>query len=109
MIVQEIDASDLQTRLSNGEELQLLDIRSAGEVAQGMLPNSEHMAMHLIPIKINDIPKDKDVVLYCHSGARSHHACAYLAQQGFTNVINLRGGILGWARSGYEIAARMAG
>ena len=51
------------------------------------------------------LPKDRDVVLYCRSGARSYHACNFLNQQGIQNVINLRGGIIAWARQGYEIAA----
>jgi hypothetical protein len=46
------------------------------------------------------------VVLYCRSGARSYHACNFLNQQGIDNVINLRGGIIAWARNGYEIAPR---
>jgi rhodanese-related sulfurtransferase len=45
------------------------------------------------------------VVLYCRSGARSYHACNFLGQQGVDNVINLRGGIIAWARQGFEIAA----
>jgi rhodanese-related sulfurtransferase len=61
--------------------------------------------MHLIPLKMQDLPKDKEIVLYCRSGARSYHACAYLAQQGIDNCINLRGGIIAWARSGYDIVA----
>ncbi|RDH87611.1 MAG: sulfurtransferase [endosymbiont of Escarpia spicata] len=109
MLVQEIDSSDLQARISEGDDFYLLDIRSAGEVAQGMLPDSDHMPMHVIPLRMEELPKDKDVILYCHSGARSYHACAYLIQQGFENVINLRGGILGWARSGYQVAARKVG
>ncbi|QYZ67890.1 MAG: sulfurtransferase [Gammaproteobacteria bacterium (ex Lamellibrachia satsuma)] len=108
-MVQEIDSSDLQARISEGDDFYLLDIRSAGEVAQGMLPDSDHMPMHVIPLRMEELPKDKDVILYCHSGARSYHACAYLIQQGFENVINLRGGILGWARSGYQVAARKVG
>lgn len=107
-MVREIDAYDLQARVSRGEDFTLLDIRSAGELARGMLPDAEHLPMHLIPVRINDLPKDKDVILYCHSGARSYHACAYLAQQGFTNAINLSGGILGWARSGQQLAVRKA-
>jgi len=109
VLVQEIDSSDLQARISEGDDFYLLDIRSAGEVAQGMLPDSDHMPMHVIPLRMEELPKDKDVILYCHSGARSYHACAYLIQQGFENVINLRGGILGWARSGYQVAARKVG
>jgi rhodanese-related sulfurtransferase len=107
-MITEIDAHDLQARLNEGDDFLLLDIRSAGEVTQGMLPDAEHLPMHLIPLKINELPKDKAIILYCHSGARSYHACAYLAQQGYDNAINLRGGILGWARSGFQLAARLA-
>ena len=106
MQIKEIDSSELKNRLDAGEDIVLLDIRSEAELRQGILPDSEHLPMHLIPLKIQDLPKDKDVVLYCRSGARSYHACAFLAQQGVENVINLRGGILAWARSGYEIGRR---
>ncbi|MBV2126052.1 MAG: rhodanese-like domain-containing protein [Candidatus Thiodiazotropha endolucinida] len=107
-MIKEIDAHDLQARINEGDDYLLLDIRSAGEITQGVLPDAEHLPMHLIPLKISDLPKDKAIILYCHSGARSYHACAYLAQQGFQNAINLRGGILGWARSGFQLAARLA-
>ena len=105
-MVKEIDAYELQARLESGADFLLLDIRSAGELARGVLPEAEHLPMHNIPVRMNELPKDKEIVLYCHSGARSYHACAYLAQQGFDNVINLSGGILGWARSGYRLAMR---
>jgi rhodanese-related sulfurtransferase len=108
MMIKEIDANDLQVRIAKGDDFMLFDIRSDGELVQGVLPQAEHLPMHLIPLRIAELPKDKDVILYCHSGARSYHACAYLAQQGYENVINLRGGILGWARSGHQLAARMA-
>jgi len=108
MMIKEIDAYDLQARIAAGDDFMLLDIRSAGELAQGVLPDAQHLPMHLIPLRINELPKDKDVILYCHSGARSYQTCAYLAQQGYENVINLSGGILGWARSGYQLATRLA-
>ncbi len=108
MMIKEIDAYDLQTRIAEGDDFVLFDIRSDGELAQGVLPDAEHLPMHLIPLRMAELPKDKDVILYCHSGARSYHACAYLAQQGYSNAINLRGGILGWARSGYQLATRLA-
>ncbi len=108
IVVKEIDAAELQARIAKGDDLVLLDIRSTGELVQGMLPDADHLPMHLIPVRIDELPTDKDVVLYCHSGARSFHACAYLAQQGYENVINLQGGILGWARSGYQLAVRKA-
>jgi len=104
MMIQEIDAAELKARMDSQEPLDLLDIRSDAEVLQGILPGAEHLPMHLIPMKMHDFPKDQTVVLYCRSGARSYHACAYLMQQGITNVVNLRGGIISWAQHGYEIA-----
>ena len=104
MFVKEIDAADLRARIEAGEDLALIDIRSEAEVAQGILPEAEHLAMHLIPLRMNDLPKDRDVILYCRSGARSYHACNFLGQQGVDNVVNLRGGIISWARQGFEIA-----
>jgi rhodanese-related sulfurtransferase len=57
---------------------------------------------------MSEFPKDKEIVIYCRSGARSYHACSYLMQQGYQNVTNLRGGIIAWARGGYQIAAKLA-
>lgn len=98
-----MSVDELKARLERGDDLKLLDIRSEAEVLQGVLPKSEHLPMHLIPLRAQELPRDQDVVLYCRSGARSFHACAFLMQQGFRNVINLRGGIIDWARHGYEI------
>ena len=106
MVVKEIDAETLKKRLDANEDIELIDIRSDAEVAQGVLPKSDYLPMHMIPLRMADFPKDKDIILYCRSGARSFHACSYLMQQGITNCINLQGGIISWARSGYEIVQR---
>lgn len=108
MMVQEIDVAELKRRMDSGHEFVLYDIRSDAEVAQGMLPDAEHLAMHLIPLKMHDFPKEKEVILYCRSGARSYHACSYLQQQGIRNAVNLRGGIISWAQNGLEITSRAA-
>jgi len=104
-VVNEIDSIQLENQLATDNELYLLDIRSDAEVVHGMLPNSTHLPMHLLPVRISEFPKDRDIILYCRSGARSYHACRYLMQQGFENVINLKGGIIDWARNGFQIVA----
>jgi rhodanese-related sulfurtransferase len=101
-VVQEIDSLELERRLHGGEVL-LLDIRTDGEVARGILPQARHLPMQQIPASLEDLPRDQAVVLYCHSGVRSYHACVFLMGQGFDNVINLRGGILDWARRGLQV------
>ncbi len=102
-MVKEIDSLELAERLKSGKDTILLDIRGVNELMQGILPGSQHIPMHLLPLRISEFPKDKVIVLYCRSGARSYHACNFLQQQGLDNVINLRGGIVDWAQKGLEI------
>lgn len=102
-MVNEIDSFGLKDRMTAGEDLLLVDIRTPQEIVQAAIPNAIYIPMHLLPLRLDELPRDKDVVLYCRSGARSYHACQYLAQQGFDNAINLRGGIIAWARHGFEI------
>ncbi len=106
-MVKEIDSATLQSRMAAGDAVHLIDIRTPGEIASGVIPGTALLPMHLIPSRMGELPRDKEVILYCRSGARSYHACAYLMEQGFDNVVNLRGGILGWARGGFEIARRL--
>lgn len=103
-MIEEIDSETLHRRLIDGERVRLVDIRSLGEVAQGAIRGSDHLPMHLIPLRLSELPRDEEVVLYCRSGARSYHACTYLMQQGYTRVVNLRGGIVAWVRHGFEVA-----
>ncbi len=103
-MINEIDSESLHGRIARGERVLLVDIRTPEEIAQGAIPDAMHLPMHLIPIRINELPKDRDVVLYCRSGARSYQACSYMLQQGYDRVLNLRGGIIAWARHGYPIA-----
>lgn len=102
-MINEIDSESLRQRLTDGEEVLLVDIRTPAEIAQGAIPDAVLMPMHLIPLRLSELPKDREVVLYCRSGARSYQACAYLMQQGYDRVLNLRGGIIAWARHGFPI------
>jgi len=104
-VVKEIDSESLSRRLAEAEGLLLVDIRTPAEIAQGLIPGALQLPMHLIPLRMSEIPKDQDVVIYCRSGARSYQACAYLMQHGYGRVLNLRGGIIAWARHGLPIVA----
>ncbi|MBK5939204.1 rhodanese-like domain-containing protein [Halochromatium roseum] len=108
-MVTEIDSETLKSRLSNGDDVVLVDVRTPAEVAQGALPNAIHIPMAVIPVRAAELPRDRDLVIYCRSGARSYHSCQFLAQQGFDNAFNLRGGIIAWVRHGYEIGQINAG
>jgi rhodanese-related sulfurtransferase len=67
------------------------------------LPNAETEPVHLVPVRRKEWCHQRKIVFYCRSGARSAQVCAFLQQQGFSLVINLRAGIIGWYRQGYAI------
>lgn len=104
--INEIDAAGLKSLIDSGESFRLIDVRSSAEYNQGIIAGGEFMPLHTLPIKLNDLPSDQKVVFYCRSGARSAQACMFIGQN-VNNIeaINLRGGIISWARSGYEISA----
>lgn len=109
--IKEIDSSQLAAWLSeNPEAIRLVDVRSPAEMAQGILPGAEPMPLHLVPLHEAELrASDRPVVIYCRTGARSAQACMYLAARDpGTDYINLRGGIVDWARQGFEIVLPQA-
>ncbi|AGA34888.1 rhodanese-like protein [Thioalkalivibrio nitratireducens DSM 14787] len=103
--ISEVTPQTLEEWDAEGRPYRLVDVRSMAETERGVLPGAELVPLHLIPLRKDELSGDRPVVLYCQTGARSGQACAFLAQQGITNVHNLVGGIAGWARSGKPIVA----
>ncbi|MCW8983544.1 MAG: rhodanese-like domain-containing protein [Gammaproteobacteria bacterium] len=101
--INEIDVHELHNMISSDDVL-LVDVRSHAEVTQGAIPGASHLPLHLLPLQLDQLPRDKKIVFYCRTGARSAQACLYAANQGSDNVINLRGGIVAWVREGREVA-----
>lgn len=106
--VNEIDSATLKSWQEAGKSFRLLDVRSHAEFTQGMIQDGEPMPLNLIPLKTSELNTEQDIILYCRSGARSAQACAYLMQNGFERVYNLRGGIMDWVRGGNHVVAPAA-
>ncbi len=73
--------------LANGA--QLVDVRSSAEFARGALPNAINLPLQAIMSADQVISRDKAVILYCVTGARSSTAKTYLSQMGFDEVYDL--------------------
>lgn len=102
--VKEIDAAELAQWLSDKPEtLRVIDVREMGEIAAGTIPGAIPMPLATVPLRLQDIQRDETVVMICRSGARSAQACAFLQQQGYDQVFNLRGGMFAWAGAGQQI------
>lgn len=97
--VPEISPSELKTRLDGEDRLVLLDVREPHETLIADLPDNG--AQLQIPTgelaeRIHELDPDDAFVVYCRSGARSAWAVQLLQASGFENVLNLKGGVLGW-------------
>jgi len=101
--IKELDVNALQNHFNEGKKIRLLDVRSMGEIAQGVIPNAEAFPLNALPARLNEIDAEEITVLYCRSGARSGQGVGFMTQQGFDNVYNLRGGVMAWAQNGMPI------
>ena len=100
--VKEIDAPELARWMEDeGKEFRMIDVREPMELMQGTIPGAEAMPLSTLGNRLHEIDKERTVVFICRSGARSGQVCAYLAQNGYANTVNLRGGVIGWAQSGF--------
>lgn len=94
--MQEISVQELKELIDNNEDFQLIDVREPAEYDQANL-GGELIPLQTIPNNIEKISKDKRVIVHCRSGKRSANAISFLEQNyGFTNLQNLKGGIMAW-------------
>jgi len=93
----EIDVRELKRKMDAKENFFLLDVREPNEYQIGRIPGSTLIPLGEVPQRYQEIPKDREVVVHCKMGGRSAKAAAFLRQQGFTSVKNLKGGILDWS------------
>jgi NADPH-dependent 2,4-dienoyl-CoA reductase/sulfur reductase-like enzyme/rhodanese-related sulfurtransferase len=73
----------------------LLDVRNQDERARGFIPGSIHIPLDEIRARMNELPRDRELVVSCLTGQRSYFACRILAQHGF-RVRNLSGSYRTW-------------
>lgn len=96
--MQEIDVKTLNHKISSNDNFILLDVRTDNEVFLSKINSSIHIPMNEIPNRINELDKNKEIIVQCKSGKRSAKVCEYLSQNGFSDVKNLTGGILAWSK-----------
>lgn len=104
--VQEIEVAELSELMaSSSQGLRIVDVRETDEHMQGIVPGSELVPLATLPERLNEFSPHEKLIIVCRSGARSAQACLFLQQQGFADVLNLRGGMIAWAASNLPIAA----
>jgi len=96
-MIDEISVKDLKTMLDNEDDFQLVDVREPDEYAFANL-NGELIPMNSVTDRVEEISRDKKVIVMCRSGKRSAHIVAYLKKMhNYEKVYNLKGGILAYS------------
>ena len=75
------------------------------EIARGRIKGANSLPLHLLPLRLHELDRNKPTVFYCQMGGRSAQAAAFAAAQGRANVFNLQGGITAWYHAGGELEA----
>jgi adenylyltransferase/sulfurtransferase len=96
---EEIDALGLKVKMDEKQDFVLLDVREQNEYDMARINGSVLLPLSQLPNRFHELDKykGKEIVVHCKSGVRSQKAIAFLKQQGFSNLVNMAGGILGWS------------
>ena len=103
VLVQVSQEALLERQQKGDEATYVLDVRSPEEYASGHVPGAVNIPYDQIASRIAEVPKDKDVVLYCKSGRRAGIAAEVLAGQGYTRLQHLEGDIVAWVDKGRPV------
>jgi hydroxyacylglutathione hydrolase len=87
-------------RLSEERDLMVLDVREPAEWADGHVEGARHIPMRQVRARLGDLPRDRRIAVTCAGGVRSSLVASMLLGQGFTDLVNVWGGMAGWAQSG---------
>lgn len=103
----EISVQDVAAKVAAKEPFVWLDVREPNELSAAAIVDERVVNVPLSVLaeqRVNALPdaaqtKDAEIVVFCHHGARSGQVTAWLRDQGWTNVINMEGGIDQWANT----------
>jgi len=100
-----INVQQAKELIENGGDVQILDVRTEGEWRSGIVENSILINLYdqQFQDKVQELNKEKPVVIICRSGNRSNQAMRTMSQMGFSELYNVRGGVNSWSRAGYEL------
>ena len=90
---QSITPRELKGRLEAGDELELLDVREPWEFETVRLEGSRLIPMNDLPERVSELDPALETVVICHHGTRSAHVTRALERSGFSDVLNLEGGL----------------
>jgi rhodanese-related sulfurtransferase len=84
-------------------EVFILDVRKQEEYDEGHIIGSTLIPVQELEARLNELPRNKKILVYCRSGNRSVTASETLVKNGFAQIFNMKGGITEWKNAGYDV------
>lgn len=105
-MIKEIDVQELKTKLESGEKFQFIDCREQEEWDESHIDGATFIPLSSFQEKYEAVLKDKNetIVIQCRSGKRSMNACMFLLSKGYSDLVNVEGGILAWTAAGFKVS-----
>jgi adenylyltransferase/sulfurtransferase len=94
--IRSISPRELAELLERGDDVDVVDVREEYEWNIGRIPGARLVPLGRLEGELDTFERERETILYCKSGVRSMHAAEQLASAGFSNVVNLSGGITRW-------------
>ena len=95
--IPKMSANELKQKMDAREPFELIDVRETYEYEIARIDGARLIPLGEIAERADELPRDRPIVVHCHSGRRSAEAVRLLQQRGFGNIYNLEGGIDAWS------------
>ena len=94
-----VSAAELNEKMKQPKRPLVLDVRQPDEFRTGHIIGAKLIPLNELGRRLNELPKDKEIVCVCATGSRSRSAAQLLLREGY-NAVNMNGGMLTWSRAG---------
>lgn len=99
--VPEINAQQAYEKYQQGAFI--LDVRQPEEWNEGHIPNATLIPLDQLAQRVNEVPRDREIVVVCRSGNRSREGTRILLENGFKQVSSMAGGVIDWTAKGFPL------
>ncbi|MCZ7381868.1 MAG: rhodanese-like domain-containing protein [Candidatus Methanoperedens sp.] len=98
----DVSIQQAKEMIDRGDVL-ILDVRTQEEYDAGHIKNSTLIPVQVLDKRLNELPHDKKILVYCKAGGRSAQASEILVNNGFKEIYNMKGGITDWTNAGNDV------
>ena len=101
--VSDVSATEAQKKLAQKPKPFLLDVRQPEEFRSGHIPGAKLIPLGDLRSRMNELPKNQEILVVCRSGNRSQAGRDILKQAGYDQVTSMSGGVNAWRAAGYPV------